>query len=150
MRKLRYRDFIKFTSISCIGEGNGNALQCSCLENPRDGRAWWAADYGVAQSPTQLKWLSSSSSNVEGRRLGQGLHPPFRVGHASRGDGDQPTDSRGSPGKKRNTKESEHISPPQGKEPFSHLPCARPYFTSPASLDGLDVCSAHVSPAFPF
>ena len=37
-------------SLSCIGEGNGNPLQCSCLENPRDGRAWWAAVYGVAQS----------------------------------------------------------------------------------------------------
>ena len=42
-------------SLSCIGEGNGNPLQCSCLENPRDGRAWWAAIYGVAQSRTWLK-----------------------------------------------------------------------------------------------
>ena len=48
------------TSLSCIGEGNGNPLQCSCLENPRDGGAWWAAVSGVAQSWTQLKWLSSS------------------------------------------------------------------------------------------
>ena len=48
-------------SLSCIGEGNGNPLQCSCLENPRDGGAWWAAIYGVTQSRTQLKWLSSSS-----------------------------------------------------------------------------------------
>ena len=47
-------------SLSCIGEGNGNPLQCSCLENPKDGRAWWAAIYGVAQSWTRLKWLSSS------------------------------------------------------------------------------------------
>ena len=39
-------------SLSCIGEGNGNPLQCSCLENPRDGEAWWAAVYGVAQSWT--------------------------------------------------------------------------------------------------
>ena len=46
------------------GEGNGNPLQCSCLENPRDGGAWWAAAYGVAQSQTRLKRLSSSSSNV--------------------------------------------------------------------------------------
>ena len=46
-----------------IGEGNGNLLQCSCLENPRDGRAWWAAVYGVAQSRTRLKRLSSSSSS---------------------------------------------------------------------------------------
>ena len=49
-------------SLSCIGEGNGNPLQCSCLENPRDGGAWWAAIYGVAQSRTQLNRLSSSSS----------------------------------------------------------------------------------------
>jgi len=50
-------------SLSCIGEGNGNPLQCSCLENPRDGRAWWAAIYGVTQSRTRLNWLSSSSSS---------------------------------------------------------------------------------------
>ena len=50
-------------SLSCIGEGNGNLLQYSCLENPRDGGAWWAAVYGVAQSQTWLKWLSSSSSS---------------------------------------------------------------------------------------
>ena len=50
-------------SLSYIGEGNGNSLQCSCLENPRDGGAWWAAVYGVAQSRTQLKRLSSSSSS---------------------------------------------------------------------------------------
>ena len=49
-------------SLSCIGEGNGNLLQCSCLENPRDGGSWWAAVYVVAQSQTRLKWLSSSSS----------------------------------------------------------------------------------------
>ena len=46
-------------SLSCLGEGNGNPLQCSCLENPRDGGAWWAAVYGVTQSWTWLKWLSS-------------------------------------------------------------------------------------------
>ena len=50
-------------SLSCIGEGDGNPLQCSCLENPRDGGAWWAAVYGVAQSRTRLKRLSSSSSS---------------------------------------------------------------------------------------
>ena len=50
-------------SLSCIGEGNGNPLQGSCLESPRDGGAWWAAVYGVAQSRTRLKWLSSSSSS---------------------------------------------------------------------------------------
>ena len=46
----------------CIGEGNGNPLQCSCLENSRDRGAWWAAIYGEAQSRTRLKQLSSSSS----------------------------------------------------------------------------------------
>ena len=50
------------TSLSCIGEGNGNPLQCSCLENPRDRGARWVAIYGVAQSRTRLKRLSSSSS----------------------------------------------------------------------------------------
>ena len=51
-------------SPSCIGEGNDNPLQCSCLENPRDRGAWWAAVYGVAQSRTRLKRLSSSSSST--------------------------------------------------------------------------------------
>ena len=51
-------------SVSCIGEGNGNPLQCSCLENPRDGGAWWAAISGVAQSRTQLKRLSSRLDSV--------------------------------------------------------------------------------------
>ena len=55
---------INFTfSLSCIGEGNGNPLQCSCLENPRDGGAWWAAVYGVTQSRTRLKQLSCSISS---------------------------------------------------------------------------------------
>ena len=59
-------------SLSCIGEGNGNP-QCSCLENPRGGGAWWAAVYGVAQSRTRLKQLSSSSSIpiVQRRKLSQ-------------------------------------------------------------------------------
>ena len=52
-------------SLSCIGEGNGNPLQRSCLENPREGGAWWAAVYGVAQSWTRLRWLSSSSSRLD-------------------------------------------------------------------------------------
>ena len=51
-------------SLSCIGEGNGNPLQCSCLENPRDGGACWAAVYGVTQGQTRLKRLSSSSSSI--------------------------------------------------------------------------------------
>ena len=49
-------------SLSYIGGGNGNPLQCSCLENPRDSGAWWAAIYGVTQSQARLKRLSSSSS----------------------------------------------------------------------------------------
>ena len=56
-------------SLLCIGEGNGNPLQCSCLENPRDGGAWWAAVDGVAQSQTRLKRFSSSSSSMNGKRL---------------------------------------------------------------------------------
>ena len=56
-------------SLSCIGEGNGNSLQCSCLENPRDGGAWWAAVYRFAQSWTRLKRLSSSSSKDLLRRF---------------------------------------------------------------------------------
>ena len=63
-------------SLSCIGEGNGNPLQYSCLENPRDGGAWWAAIYGVAQSRTRLKRLSSSSNHFCCRAL---FHIP--VGH---------------------------------------------------------------------
>ena len=54
-------------SLSCIGEGNGNPLQCSCLENPRDWGAWWAAIYGVTQCWTWLKWLSSNSSSIHPR-----------------------------------------------------------------------------------
>ena len=68
------------SSLSCIGEGNGNPLQCSCLENPRNGGAWWAAVYGVAQSQTRLKRLSSSSSshilkNAFGKSLNITLPP---------------------------------------------------------------------------
>ena len=56
-------------SLSYVGEGNGNPLQYSCLENPRDGGAWWAAIYGVAQSRTRLKWLSSSSRYADDTTL---------------------------------------------------------------------------------
>ena len=67
-------------SLSCIGEGNGHPLQCSCLENPRDRGACWAAVYGVAQSRTQLTQISSSSSRLfylwyfSGRYTGAGCH----------------------------------------------------------------------------
>ena len=57
-------------SLSCIGKGNGNPLQCSCLENPRDGGAWWAAIYGITQSWTWLKRLSSSSIFPSGHTVG--------------------------------------------------------------------------------
>ena len=50
--------------LSCIGEGNGNPLQCSCLENPRDGGAWWAAVYGVAQSWTRLSDLAAAAADA--------------------------------------------------------------------------------------
>ena len=59
-------DWATSLSFSCIGEGNGNPLQCFCLENPRDGGAWRAAVYGVTQSRTRLKRLSSSSSSSIG------------------------------------------------------------------------------------
>ena len=62
-------------SLSCIGEGNGNPLQCSCLENPRDRGAWWAALYGVTQSRTRLERLSSSS-----RTLGLRIRGKFFYG----------------------------------------------------------------------
>ena len=64
-------------SLSCLGEGNGNPLQCSCLENPRDGGAWWAADYGVAQSRTRLKRLSSRSFIVSGLTFRSLIHFEF-------------------------------------------------------------------------
>ena len=73
-RTLTERPHFHF-SLSCIGEGNGNPLQCSCLENPRDSRAWWAAVYGVAQSQTRLKRLTSSSSSIRCHFLGGPSQP---------------------------------------------------------------------------
>ena len=79
-------------SLSCIGEGNGNPLQCPCLENPRDGGAWWAAVYGIAQSRTRLKWLSSSSSatwealkHVLQRLTGVNSYQYLKILHSIRG-----------------------------------------------------------------
>ena len=63
----------------CIGEGNGKPLQCSCLENPRDGGAWWAAVYGVAQSRTRLKRFSSSSSRKSCPTLMVSFETPWTV-----------------------------------------------------------------------
>ena len=60
-------------SLACNGEGNGNPLQYSCLENPRDRGAWWAAVYGVAQSQIRLKQLSSSSSRLKGTGVTLGI-----------------------------------------------------------------------------
>ena len=77
-------------SLSCIGEGNGNPLQCPCLENPRDGGAWWAAVYEVTQSQTRLEWLSSSRSdgcsvesdaNVRSPQRQHKSSPRVHVGH---------------------------------------------------------------------
>ena len=69
-------------SLSCIGEGNGNPLQRFCLENPRDGGAWWAAIYGVAQSRARLKRLSiSSSSSLSGRSQSSTNYVSFKMFH---------------------------------------------------------------------
>ena len=66
-------------SLSCTGEGNGNPLQCSCLENPRDGGAWWAAVCGVAQSQTRLKRLSRSSKLLKINNYFSTLNPSQRT-----------------------------------------------------------------------
>ena len=69
-------------SLSCIGERNGNPLQCSCLENPRDGRAWWAAVYGVTQSWTRLKRLSTGYNQLTLLIMNHGCNPivsPFNT-----------------------------------------------------------------------
>ena len=65
-------------TLSCSGEGNGNPLQCSCLENPRDEGAWWAAVYGITQSQTRLKQLSSGSSSKDTQKnyTKKDLHNP--------------------------------------------------------------------------
>ena len=68
-------------SLSCIGERNGNPLQCSCLENPRDGGAWWAAVSGVAQSQTRLKRLSSSRVNYFANKGPSSQGYGFSCGH---------------------------------------------------------------------
>ena len=73
-------------SLSCIEEGNGNPLQCSCLENPRDRGTWWAAIYGVTQSQPRLKRLSSSGSSIIDNGVidlyyifGSGVHTWLRI-----------------------------------------------------------------------
>ena len=90
-------------SLSCIGEGNGNPLQCSCLENPRDGGAWWAAVCGIAQSQTRLKQLSSSSNPMQGLpRWQSDKKPPANAGDAKDmvlipGSGRSPGGGHGNP-----------------------------------------------------
>ena len=81
-------------SLSCVGEGNGNPLQCSCLKNPRDGGAWWAAVYGVTESQTRLKRFSSSSSSDSAVN-----NPPANAGDAESilGLGKSPGDGNGNP-----------------------------------------------------
>jgi len=66
------KNFLTSSQVTLV-KGNGNPLQCSCLESPRDGGAWWAAVYGVAQSRTRLKRLSSSSSIADAVVLGATL-----------------------------------------------------------------------------
>ena len=73
-------------SLSCIGKGNGNPLQCSCLENPREGEAWWAAVSGVAQTRTRLKRLSSS----QGCCMTRATVVPLCFRGCGGGDGDRP------------------------------------------------------------
>ena len=71
-------------SLLCIGEGNGIPLQCSCLENPKDGGAWWAAIYGVTQSRTRLKRLSSSSSSSSPSQQMKAIFPSITRGLSSK------------------------------------------------------------------
>ena len=86
MSRTRLSDFTFTFQFSCIGEGNGNPLQCSCLENPRDGEAWWAAIYGVAQSRTRLEGLSSSKLLLDNTQLGMPQDPSIVPKKNSFGD----------------------------------------------------------------
>ena len=81
-------------SLSCIGEGNGNPLQCSCLENPRVGGAWWAAIYGVAQSRTRMKRLSSSSGSSMGWNILVSIYTEHSLAKASNPDLQKGRDKR--------------------------------------------------------
>ena len=91
-------------SLACIGEGNGSLLQCSCLENPRDRGAWWASVYGIAQSWTRLKQLSSSSSNMNrefpdvqaGFRKGRETKLPTSVGSQKKQENSRKTSTSAS------------------------------------------------------
>ena len=76
-------------SLSCIGEGNANPLQCCCLENPRDRGAWWAAISGVAQSRTRLKWLSSVCKCPKDNHMLKGYWSQLVVPSAASGQFEQ-------------------------------------------------------------
>ena len=99
-------------SLSCIGEGNGNTLQYSCLENPRDGGAWWAAIYRVTQSRTRLKRLSSSSSNslCSNLQVGTGPGSPHQVLRTCEGSGLR-TCQKNPKSPKRRSQSSERAGP---------------------------------------
>ena len=100
---MKYILIINKDLLYSIGEGNGNPLQCSCLENPRDGEAWWAAVYWVAQSRTRLKWLSSSNCIAWGFLRGLLVkYPPANAGDAGdvvwiSGSGRSPRGGNGNP-----------------------------------------------------
>ena len=80
--KTNKRDYIKKELLCCEGrEGNVHPPQCSCLENPREGKAWWAAVYGVAQSQKRLKRLSSSSQTVKETPMVMGINQPYCSDH---------------------------------------------------------------------
>ena len=78
LRSFPASGYFPMTQLFTSGEGNGNPLQCSCLENPRDGRAWWAAIYGVPQSQTRLKRLSSSSYSHHMAKVLEPQHQSFQ------------------------------------------------------------------------
>ena len=109
-------------SLSCIGEGNGNPLQCSCLENPRDGGTWWAAIYGVAQSRTQLKRLSSSIVAVKSQELGDFLSPNAGDAGSIPGWGTEIPHDTGQPSPYIATTEAvcSGAQPPQQEKPTHH------------------------------
>ena len=92
-------DWATSLSLFCIGEGNGNPLQCSCLENPWDGGAWWAAVHGVAQSRTRLKRLSSSRTTRDSPGGSEGKASARNVGDLSLipGLGRSPGEESGNP-----------------------------------------------------
>ena len=146
-------------SLSCIGEGNGNPLQCSCLQNPRDGEAWWAAIYGVAQSRTRLKRLSSSSSSSRALcglpRWYSGKVSPANAGDARdmgsiSGSGRSPGEGNGNPptyfpGKFHGQKNLAGYSPWGCRESdMNEYVCACPHTHTHTHTQG-PLCSSYLS-----